>query len=68
MQEENTPAPLSPKTQHTRQLTSLLQHSPFPHKPRNVNVQHKAEQQASGLNTRIAVGLTKSVGGQSIHV
>lgn len=62
MQEENTSAPVSPKTHRTRQLASLFQHNPFPHKPRNVNVQHKAEQEASGVNTRIAVGLTKSVG------
>src|SRR6266566_428005 len=62
MQEENTSAPVSPKTQLTHQLTSLFQHTPFLHKPRNVNVQHKAEQEASGVNMRIAVGLTKSVG------
>jgi hypothetical protein len=62
MQEENTSAPVSPKTHHTLQLSSLFQHNPFPHKPRNVNVQHKAELEASGVNTRIAVGLTKSVG------
>jgi len=62
MQEENTSAPVLPKTHHTLQLTSLFQHNPFSHKPRNVNVQHKAELEASGVNTRIAVGLTKSVG------
>ncbi len=62
MQEENTSAPVSPQAHHTHQLTSWLQHNPFPHKPRNVNVQHKAELEASGVNTRIAVGLTKSVG------
>jgi len=62
MQEENTSAPVSPKTQLTHQLTSLFQHTPFLHKPRNVNMQHKAEQEASGVNMRIAVGLTKSVG------
>ena len=62
MQEENTSAPVSPKKQHTRQLTALFLHTPLSHKPRNVNVQHKAEQEASGVNTRIAVGLTKSVG------
>jgi hypothetical protein len=62
MQEEKPPAPVSPKTHHTLQLTSLFQHNPFPRKPRNVNEQHKAEQEASGVNTRIAVGLTKSVG------
>ena len=62
MQEENTSAPVAPKTHRTRQLASLFQHSRLSHKPRNVNVQHKAEQEASGVNTRIAVGLTKSVG------
>jgi hypothetical protein len=62
MQEENTSAPVSPKTHQTLQLSSLFQHNPFSHKPRNVNVQHKAELEASGVNTRIAVGLTKSVG------
>ena len=62
MQEEKALAQVSPKTHHTHQLVSLFQHTPFPHKPRNVNEQHKAEQEASGVNTRIAVGLTKSVG------
>jgi hypothetical protein len=62
MQEENTSAPVSPKTHQTLQLSSLFQHNPFSHKPRNVNVQHKSELEASGVNTRIAVGLTKSVG------
>ncbi len=62
MEEEKTPAPVSPKTHHTHQLTSLFQHNPLLHKPQNVNVQHKAEQEAGGVNTRIAVALTKSVG------
>src|SRR6266571_3923145 len=62
MQEEKPSAPISPKTHRTLQLTSLFQHNPFPHKPRNVNEQHQAEQEASGVNTRIAVRLTKSVG------
>ncbi len=62
MQEEKPSAPVSPKTHYTHQLISLFQHTPFSHKPRNVNEQHKAEQEASGVNTRIAVGLTKSVG------
>jgi ABC-type multidrug transport system fused ATPase/permease subunit len=62
MQEEIAPAAVSPKPHLTRQLTSLFQHNPFPHKPRNVNVLHKAEQEASGVNTRVAVGLTKTVG------
>ncbi len=62
MQEENISAPVSPTTHNTHKLTSLFQHNPLPHKPRNVNVLHKAEQEASGVNTRIAVGLTKGVG------
>jgi hypothetical protein len=62
MQEEKTPAPVPPKTRLTHQLTSLFQHNPFPHKPQNVNEKHKAELEASGVNTRIAVWLTKSVG------
>lgn len=62
MQEEKTPAPVPPKAHITQQLTSLFQHRPFLHKPQNVNEQHKAELAASGVNTRIAVGLTKGVG------
>ena len=62
MQEEITPAPVPPTTHHTLQLFPLFQHTPFLHKPRNVNEQHKGELEASGFNTRIAVGLTKSVG------
>jgi hypothetical protein len=62
MQEEKPTAPVPPKTHHTLQLFPLFQHTPFLHKPRNVNEQHKGELEASGFNTRIAVGLTKSVG------
>jgi hypothetical protein len=62
MQEEKPSAPVSPKTHHTLQLFPLFQHTPFLHKPRNVNELHKGELEASGFNTRIAVGLTKSVG------
>src|SRR5262249_53343681 len=57
-----TPAPVSLTTHHLRQLGSLFQHNPLTHKPRNVNVLHKAEQEAGGVNTRIAVALTKGVG------
>lgn len=39
---------------------SLYQHKLHPHKPVNVNDKHKQEQQ--GINDRIAVFLTKSVG------
>ncbi len=40
----------------------LFDHEHRQYEPRNVNRVHKAEQQAAGLNTRIAVGLTKRVG------
>ncbi|HJT55895.1 MAG TPA: DUF1003 domain-containing protein [Ktedonobacteraceae bacterium] len=40
----------------------LYVHVPHPHIPRNVNSVHKAEQEASGFNTRIALSLTKGVG------
>ena len=62
MQEENTSAPVSPQPHHMYRHTSLFQHNLFSRKPRNVNVQHKAELEASGINTRIAVGLTRRVG------
>ena len=61
-EETKTPVSVSPKPHYTHQLTTLFQHNPFPRKPRNVNELHRAEQAASGVNTRIAVGLTKSVG------
>jgi hypothetical protein len=44
---------------HTSALFDLEHH---PYQPRNVNVLHEAEQKAAGVNTRIAVGLTKRVG------
>ena len=62
MQEEKTPAPVPPKMHLTHQLTSLFQHRMTLRKPRNVNERHKAELEAGGINTRIAVWLTKSVG------
>ncbi|HEV2582941.1 MAG TPA: hypothetical protein VGT44_18930 [Ktedonobacteraceae bacterium] len=40
----------------------LFHHEPHQHQPRNINAIHKAEQQEGGLNTRIAIGLTRSVG------
>jgi uncharacterized membrane protein len=40
----------------------LYQHVPHEHKVRNVNKAHEAELAAAGFNTRLAVGLTKSVG------
>jgi ABC-type multidrug transport system fused ATPase/permease subunit len=53
-----------PQTQaHPHHHTSaLFDHEHHPYQPRNVNLVHKAEQKAAGVNTRIAVGLTKSVG------
>jgi ABC-type multidrug transport system fused ATPase/permease subunit len=48
---------------HPHQHTSaLFDHEHHPYQPRNVNLLHEAEQKAAGVNTRIAVGLTKSVG------
>lgn len=38
---------------------SLFERTRHPHKPRNINAAHRAEQ---GVNTRIAVGLTRIVG------
>jgi ABC-type multidrug transport system fused ATPase/permease subunit len=40
----------------------LFEHEHHPYEPRNVNLLHEAEQKAAGINTRIAVGLTKTVG------
>lgn len=44
------------------QAPVLYQHVKHPHQPQNVNVVHKERHQAAGLNTRIAVLLTKAVG------
>ena len=53
-----------PQTQaHEHHHTSaLFDHEHHPYQPRNVNLLHEAEQKAAGVNTRIAVALTKSVG------
>lgn len=53
-----------PQTQaHPHHHTSaLFDHEHHPYQPRNVNLLHEAEQKAGGVNTRIAVALTKSVG------
>jgi ABC-type multidrug transport system fused ATPase/permease subunit len=40
----------------------LFEHEHHPYQPRNVNLMHEAEQKAAGINKRIAVGLTKTVG------
>lgn len=41
---------------------SLYEHVPHKHKSRNANDIHKAEHAASGINQKIAIGLTKAVG------
>jgi len=46
----------------TETKTTLYEHIKHLHTPRNVNDTHKAEQEASGVNTRVAVTLTKAVG------
>ncbi len=40
----------------------IPKYTPHPHQPRNINLVHKAEQDASGFNTRFAILLTKGVG------
>lgn len=42
--------------------SALYQHTAHPHQPRNVNHIHREQQAAAGLNTRVAVWLTKNVG------
>jgi hypothetical protein len=68
MQGETTPAPAKTEfgpqiTTHLHHYTSkLFHHEPRPHQPRNVNQLQEAEKAQAGINTRIAVWLTKSVG------
>jgi hypothetical protein len=50
------------QAQQHRHTSALFDHEHHPYKPRNVNLLHEAEQKAAGVNTRIAVVLTKSVG------
>jgi hypothetical protein len=45
-----------------RHTSALFDHEHHPYQPRNANLLHEAEQKAAGVNTRIAVGLTKRVG------
>lgn len=45
-----------------RRTGSLFHHEARPHKPHNVNLLHEAEQKAEGINTKIAIVLTNSVG------
>lgn len=59
MQEDlKQPVQAAPKAHYTIQLTSLFQHNPFPHKPRNVNLVHEAEKKEAGFNQKIAIGMT----------
>ena len=51
-----------PQAHPHRHTSALFEHEHHPYQPRNVNLVHEAEQKAAGVNTRIAVGLTKSVG------
>lgn len=43
-------------------MSKLYEHKEHQHIPKNINAEHKAEQQASGINQRIAIALTKAVG------
>jgi hypothetical protein len=45
-----------------RHTSALFDHEHHPYQPHNANLLHEAEQKAAGVNTRIAVGLTKRVG------
>src|SRR5438477_2831705 len=45
-----------------RRATALFTHEPRLHQPRNVNMLHEAEKKAEGVNTSIAINLTKTVG------
>ena len=40
----------------------LYQHTPHHHTPRNTNHVHKAEHATAGINTKIAIALTRGVG------
>jgi len=40
----------------------LFQHRKHPHELQNANALHKLEQEVSGINTKIAVALTRAVG------
>src|ERR1700730_4768842 len=64
MQGETTPTAVSTETKvHPHHHTNVLfHHEARPHQPRNVNMLHEAEKAASGLNQKIAIGLTKGVG------
>lgn len=52
----------TPTPHQTHHLRMLFQHAPHPNTPHNPNEIHRLEQAAEGINTKIAVTLTKSVG------
>ena len=54
-------APQTPAHPH-HHTSALFDHEHHPYQPRNVNLLHEAEQKAAGVNTKIAVTLTKSAG------
>jgi hypothetical protein len=54
-------APPTPAHPH-HHTSALFDHEHHPYQPRNVNLLHEAEQKAAGVNTKIAVTLTKSAG------
>jgi hypothetical protein len=58
---EPEPEPATP-AQGQAPGSAIYQHTAHPHQPRNVNRQHRREQQSAGFNTRVAVWLTKNVG------
>lgn len=69
MQEENSiPTPAMPETTspvmtHPHHHTMVLfHHEPHQHQPRNVNQIHAEERADGGLNEKVAILLTKSVG------
>ena len=63
MSGETATTPAIPGKPHqTHHLHVLFQHTPHPHQPRNPNEVHRLEQAAEGINTKIAVTLTKRVG------
>jgi uncharacterized membrane protein len=57
-----TMTPTSETTDNHKHHYALFMHAAHPHQPRNVNLVHEAELAAAGFNTRLAVGLTQSVG------
>jgi len=50
------------QTQMQHHKSDLFHHEPHRHQPRNANLLHKAELEAAGANTKIAITLTKTVG------